>query len=121
MNYQNPYAYQNHMYPMNNGIIWVQGTEGAKAYQLSPNSNVILMDSEIDGRFYIKVADNVGMCTLRTFKFEEITNMPTSSAKEVDLSQFITREEFEKAISNLGGGKNGKQSIPTNDTKLITK
>lgn len=65
----NPYLQQrpNPFYQQqaNNGILWVQGIEGAKAWQLSPNSNVILMDSENDGRFYIKISDNVGMCNLR--------------------------------------------------------
>ena len=52
--YQNPYQMsQNNMYmpkqlsPQNNGIIWVQGIEGAKAYQIPQNSNIILMDRQI--------------------------------------------------------------------------
>lgn len=68
--FSNPYQYS---YNQHNGIQWVQGVEGAKAFQLQPNSNAILMDSENDGIFYIKVSDNVGMCTLRTFKYTEVT------------------------------------------------
>lgn len=34
-------------------INWVQGLEGAKAYQIYPNSSVILMDSENDNTWWI--------------------------------------------------------------------
>ena len=95
-----PYSY-NPMYQrpvMNNGITWVQGIEGAKAFQMTPNSNAILMDSENDGRFYIKVSDNVGMCNLRTFSYSEITSSPTS---QVDMSNYVTRKELEDAIRSI--------------------
>lgn len=112
-NFQNPYnnMYQQRPYtPTNNGITWVQGIEGAKAYQLMPNSNVLLMDSENDGMFYIKVSDNVGMCSLRTFKYEEMTNFDKKPDFNVDLSQFVTKDELEE-ILNKRGRYNGKQPI----------
>lgn len=101
----------------NNGIIWVQGIEGAKAWQLSPNSNALLMDSENEGRFYIKTSDNVGMCNLRIFDYTEVTNIqPASAAPQVDLSNYVTKEELQEIISALKGGtENGKQSLPAND------
>lgn len=99
MNYQYPYyPYQQ----STNGITWVQGIEGAKAYQLSPGSNVLLMDSENDGVFYIKVSDNVGMCSLRTFRYEEVVNNPTP---QVDLSEYVKKTELETLINNMLGGK----------------
>lgn len=111
-----PYSY-NQMYQrpvMNNGITWVQGIEGAKAFQLVPNSNAILMDSENDGRFYIKVSDNVGMCNLRTFKYEEITNSPTP---QVDMSNYVTRQELENALRSI---KN-EQSVSANAKPTSSK
>jgi hypothetical protein len=77
------------------GITWVQGIEGAKAWQMMPGTNIVLMDSENDGIFYIKVCDNIGMCTLRTFKYTEIQN------SKPDMSQYITREEFLKEMESL--------------------
>jgi hypothetical protein len=100
--------------------VWVQGIEGAKAYQLMPNANAILMDSENDKRFYIKVADNVGMCTLRTFSYEEITETPTTP----DMSQYVTRDELNTMLQNMLGGNTDEQSIPTTKPKsksVITK
>ena len=102
----------------NNGINWVQGIEGAKAYQLSPNSNCILLDSENDGIFYIKVSDNVGMCNLRTFQFEEITNTPSSS---VDLTGYVKKDELETLVKSIMGEKKNEQSISgTKSNKTIT-
>lgn len=113
---------QSYQMPTNNGINWVQGIEGAKAWQLAPNSNVLLMDSENDGKFYIKVSDNVGMCTLRVFNYVETTNEPAKSAETVDFSQFITRNELNELLDkrlNSGGKTNGKQLISTVDTKPV--
>ena len=109
---QFPYQQYPQMYqrPQTNGMTWVQGQEGAKAYQMTPNSIMPLFDSENDGRFYIKVSDNVGMCNLRTFSYTEITNQPTSS---VDLSNYVTRQELESAIASMRGNKN-EQSVSTN-------
>lgn len=107
---------------MNNGINWVQGIEGAKAYQLTPNSNTILLDSENDGVFYIKVSDNVGMCNLRVFNYTEVTDAPKVESK-IDLSEYVKRDELDEILKSIKGGKtNGKQTVSTNATKqLITE
>ena len=83
---------------ISNNIIWVQGIEGAKAWQLSPNNMVILLDSEIDGKMYIKVSDNIGMCTLRIFNYTEET--PTNH-NEPDLSKFVTKDELTNLIKEI--------------------
>lgn len=103
----NQFNQQPYQYIRSNGITWVQGIEGAKAFQLTPNSNIILMDSETDNIFYIKTSDNVGMCNLRMFKFEEITNTPKSQ----NLDQYVRKDELEQLLNELLGGSNGKQSL----------
>lgn len=113
MNNFNPYSYQPQPIPQmptinRNNINWVQGLEGAKAWQLQPNSNILLMDSENDGIFYIKVTDNVGMCTMRTFRYEEITDFGKNAP---DLSQYVTKDELVTILDQRIGGKNGKQSV----------
>ena len=80
-----------------NNIIWVQGIEGAKAWQLSPNSMAILLDSEVENKMYIKVSDNIGMSSLRVFNYmEEIT--PSEKTKELDLSQYVTKDEIKNLV-----------------------
>ena len=113
---QNPYLQQ--PVQSNNGINWVQGIEGAKAWQMQPSSNTMLLDSENDGIFYIKTSDNVGMCNLRTFKYEEITNQPKQS-DNIDMSEYVKKSELETLIANILGGAKNEQSVQTtqSDTK----
>ena len=95
-NFQNPYQY-----PMQkNGITWVQGIEGAKAYQVTPNTIVQLMDSENDGIFYIKVSDNIGMSTLRTFRYTEI-EQPEEPQQQTNLSEYVRKDELQDLITSL--------------------
>lgn len=93
--------------PQKNGINWVQGLEGAKAFQLIPNSNTVLMDSENDGIFYIKVCDNIGMCSLRKFRYQEIIDEPQQT------NQYVTRDELMNILKEL---KN-EQTISGIDTE----
>ena len=121
--------YNNQFYPQvpqtypqirqNNGINWVQGIEGAKAYQLMPNSNAVLMDSENDGVFYIKISDNVGICNLRTFKYEEITDF---GVKNLESNDYVKKSELQELVTAIIGGLKDEQPIPaTKPSKTITK
>ncbi len=107
--------------PVNNGIIWVQGIEGAKAYQMPANSNIMLLDSDNEGVFYIKTSDNIGMCNLRIFDYTERTaeNM-SNTAVAVDMSQYVTHDELNEIIKNIGGAKN-EQSVSTDRTTKSSK
>lgn len=98
-----------------NNIVWVQGIEGAKAWQLSPNSMVILLDSEVEGKMYIKVSDNIGMSSLRVFNYAEEVAPPAKETvtinNDLDLSQYVTRDELNTLIKELTS-KN-EQPVPT--------
>lgn len=75
----------------NNGITWVQGIDGARAYMLPANSSAILMDS--DGPyFYIKSTDNVGMPQVKAYRFEEAGSQP----QQIQQQDFVPRAEFEQ-------------------------
>lgn len=106
----NPYQYQ-YMTNQHNGIQWVQGVEGAKAFQLQPSSNAILMDSENDGIFYIKVSDNVGMCTLRTFKYTEVTTNNSQANLEDYVKKSDLKLEVEALVNSMLGGTSDEQSV----------
>ncbi len=90
-----------------NTINWVQGVEGAKAYPLQANSNVVLMDSENEGIFYIKVSDNIGMSTLRKFKYQEIIEQTKTE------NNYVTRDELMEILKEI---KN-EQTISRTNTK----
>ena len=99
-----------------NNIVWVQGIEGAKAWQLNPNSMVILLDSEVEGKMYIKVSDNIGMSNLRIFNYvEESTNVTNNN--DLDLSQYVRKDELnmlikealnEQSVSTVAESESGK-------------
>lgn len=97
-----------------NGIIWVQGIEGAKAHPVNAGQSALLMDSEGDC-FYLKSADQTGMPTLRVFDYKERTSAPTEQkngdftgfATKDDLSLYVTKDELKSAISEFA--KKGKK------------
>ena len=124
-----------------NNIVWVQGIEGAKAWQLNPNSMVILLDSEAEGKMYIKVSDNIGMCSLRIFNYIEevpVTNSNNNDVtinNEMDLSQFVRKDELndllkeilnEQTVSTtggdpVGGSQDGTAASKYNVTSIAKK
>ena len=114
--YQNyPYQYggylpqtamqQSQVNNSSNGITWVQGEAGAKAYPVAAGTSMLLMDSEAEN-FYIKSTDASGMPQpLRKFEYKEILENQKQEippvAQSFDSSQFVTRDEFERRIGEL--------------------
>lgn len=85
-----------------NGILWVQGEAGAKSWAVAPGKSVMLMDSE-SSTFYIKSSDQSGMpMPLRIFDYTERnqqqTQNPVLQHKEIDTSQFVTWDDFDKRL-----------------------
>lgn len=76
------------MYPAKSveGLVRVTGLDGAKAYQLPPNSSMPLFDGNND-LFYLKTTDGAGFPTIRTFRFEPVEN-PQPAASEVTRAEF---------------------------------
>ena len=64
--YQSPYLVQ--PYQQSQGIIWVSGEAGAKAYLVAPNTTVQLWDSE-NQTIYLKSADASGMPSMRVLDY----------------------------------------------------
>lgn len=73
-------------------LIRVTGMDGAKAYQMPPNSVVPLFDADND-IMYVKSTDGAGFPTIRAFAFQPIEN-PTPQTQ-----QYVTREEFNDTIT----------------------
>lgn len=74
-----------------NGIIWVQGEAGAKAYPIEPGTSLMLMDSEEDV-FYIKTRDPNGKPQpLQVFDYRERTSAHRVQQATQD---YVPRSEF---------------------------
>lgn len=85
--------------PADNGMIWVQGEAGMKAFMVAPGHTVVLWDSE-DPVFYIKSADMSGIPKVQTFDYSE-----RDSAKRTlpigSTNQYVTRAEFEDFAARI--------------------
>lgn len=57
------------------GLVRVTGLDGAKMYQLPPNSTMPLFDVNGDV-FYVKTTDGAGLYTIRTFRFVPVDGQP---------------------------------------------
>ena len=79
-------------------LIKVSGLEGAKAYQMPPNSAAALFH-ESEDILYVKTTDGAGFPTIRTFRFEPFeVEQPTPQ-------KYVTLEEFEKFKQEVLNGK----------------
>ena len=79
-----------------NGINWVQGIEGAKAYPVAPNANVMLMDSTGDV-FYIKSADATGKPTISVYDYKERRVGKDTTTDKKD-AQIVTMDELTEIL-----------------------
>ncbi len=97
--------YQNNM--QRQDLTKVTGLEGARAYQMAPNSNAALFDSNNDV-FYVKSTDGAGFPTIRAFSFKEIN-------LQENHSNYVTRDEFNqlKTMIERIENNNGKFNIST--------
>lgn len=92
---------QNH----NTSVVWVQGLAGAQAYPVAAGNTMMLMDSE-DSVFYMKSTDNTGRpLPLRAFEFHEKTNEPQQKQQDIDLTNYVTWDAFEKRLDELEARK----------------
>lgn len=91
---------------IDNGIIWVQGEAGARAYLVPAGKSAMLMDSE-NSVFYIKTTDTSGMPNaLRIFDYTERINQQTPKndiavVKQQSSTNSQQYEELENQISVL--------------------
>lgn len=88
---------------MNTNKIYVTGIEDARARQLPPNSDFIFLDND-KPLLYRKIVDATGKMEIKAFKISEYTETEAApaSAPAVDLSQFVSVEEFKTVQTEMG-------------------
>ena len=89
------------------GLIRVTGMDGARAYQMPPNSTVALFDGGQDV-FYVKTTDGAGFPTIRAYSFQ-----PMEQAQAMGANEYVTRAEFEQLKEMIA---HGKQPVPADAT-----
>lgn len=101
--YQPVYQIPQQQTQQQNGIIWVSGEAGAKAYMVAPNNTVQLWDSESQ-TIYLKSADASGMPSFKVLDYT-VRETAKNGANTVPvisddkLSTFATKDEI-KAVSD---------------------
>lgn len=85
-----------------NGMIWVQGEEGAKAFLVGAGNTVILWDSE-NPVIYIKSADISGVPSMRILDWTERTASARTPLNSVQASSvnYVTRDEWEELAARV--------------------
>lgn len=97
-----------------NGIIWVSGEAGAKAYLVAPNQSVQLWDSESQ-TIYLKSADAAGIPNMRILDYTFRDSMPQTSPG-LDVGGFASKEDVDylkeelKALKSKLESEEGKES-----------
>lgn len=77
-------------------IQYVNGKQGADAFQMMPNKKALLMDANIS-RFYIKQTDANGQASVKAYDFKE--------AEEEKPVEYVTKAEFEEYKAKMKGGR----------------
>lgn len=100
----NNYGYPNNAYgwtqPLTqNYFAWVQGESAAQAFQVAPNSTVVLMDSERP-ILYMKSADATGRPGQMVKQYLVNEEQYNSLQNPVNVDT-VSRSEFESAISEI--------------------
>ena len=86
---------------MNTNKIYVTGIDDARARQLPPNSDFIFLDND-KPLLYRKTVDATGKMEIKAFKISEYTETEAAPAPAVDLSQFVSVEEFKTVQTEMG-------------------
>lgn len=82
-----------------NGMIWVSGRQEADGYLIAPNSAVALWDQN-NPVVYLRKADSTGKPSTVVYDLVERTdNPPVQTVPQIDLTQYITRDELENILA----------------------
>jgi hypothetical protein len=97
----------------NNYMIWVQGEEGMKSYQVGPNVTVPLWDSE-NQTIYLKSTDSMGRPTV---KYIDYTVRDESKSSNETNVEYVTKNEFNRLYSQLSDIANQLKQLKSNKGK----
>lgn len=91
--------YQQPQQTQQNGITWVSGEAGAKAYLVAPNTTVQLWDSERQ-TIYLKSADASGMPSMKTLDYT-IREMPQTQAPVAAQNEYAMKADVEALAGQI--------------------
>lgn len=96
----NPYPNNNYQQPRANQYFWVNGIESAKAFQMQPNQNVMLMDND-NPLVYMKTTDGLGKSNLRFFKLVEVTEDELKQSENKPTNEYVLKRDFDELVKRI--------------------
>ena len=107
-------AYMQQPQPQQN-IIKVHGLEGAQAFSMAPNSNVLLLD-ETNPIIYIKSTDGAGYPTVKAFTITPYQEKPQPDFQSLEarISKLEEMMTHESNSSGFGKSKSAGKSAKAN-------
>ena len=103
----NTYAPTYQPQPPVNGLVKIDGIEGAQMYQIPPNSVSPPLFLANENAFFIKTTDGGGAATLKKYTFAEEPLQANN-----DSGQYVTREYFDQQMNSIMEAINGKRTVP---------
>lgn len=104
---------------MNTNKIYVTGIDDAKARQLPPNSDFIFLDND-KPLLYRKTVDATGKMEIKAFKISEYTETEAAPAPAVDMTQFVSVDEFKGVQSEITRIKQNIDRLLKKEKKEVT-
>lgn len=115
-NYGNPYGYNSYNtynQPRMNQYAFVNGIEGAKSFQVQPNSMVMLLDSD-NPIIYKKTSNGYGQASIECYKMVQISENELKGVNTTQPTQdFVLKADFDalnkrvdEIMETLKKGKN---------------
>ena len=78
------------------GFVYVTGIEGAKAFQMPPNSEMPLFDSTTENRMFIKTTDGAGFPTIKVARCTPEESQPETHVEYASIEDVnALRREIE--------------------------
>ena len=115
-NYYQPYQPYQPQQPIH-GFVYVAGIEGAKAYQMPPNSEMPLFDSTSNDVMFIKTTDAAGYPTIKPVRCIEIEQPSNEAVTRDDLNRMY--KDLASQVEQLKGAINGLVSTATADAGVV--
>lgn len=101
--YSNP-AYQSPVQqtPSNTNKLYVNGIEDVRLRNLPNNSDYIFLDND-KPLIYRKTTDSTGKMSIETFKIVPCEPEIQAQSREIDLSQYVLKKDFEALKKEILG------------------
>lgn len=118
--YVQAYQQQTQQIQQNTNITFVNGIEGAKAFQLSPNSSMLMMDSD-NSKFYVKTTDNLGVAKISSYSFSEcdLSEKQNEQDKKDTNTVNISSEDYNSLVAKVSELESFKSDMEVKLKDLI--